>query len=396
MLSIKFLGELWTLLAIHVVFVTCFYEEKEQTKYTMAKLNITVLNEKGKRFIALSEDGNFGVHSPMDHTVGWLYKLSNSNKHGCNFFNIKVIKPWIALVRRGSCRFDDKIRNAEKHNASAIIIYDNEDSELPVMNNFDSRAIESVSIKKNLGESLVKMIENNKTIFVEISKGPYETKWQVNPTSVLFVSVSFIVLMVISLAWLVFYYVQRFRYVHARDKTEKRLTSAAKKAIAKLSTRTVSKKDEEEEMDGCPVCLDSYKGGDTIRILPCQHEFHKICIDPWLVEHRTCPMCKLNILRELEVPSPPNPRITVETEGTTTIEPEPEDHQNAADNPVVFIGDIEGTPLDIQQRRQSTDGESSGSADSAARILQVNADVNWERDERDNSTSNLIGSSVNT
>lgn len=207
-------------MAIHVVFVTCFYEEKEQTKYTIAKLNITVFHEKGKRFILPSEDGIFGIHSPMERTAGWLYKLDNSNKHGCNSFNIKVNKPWIALVRRGSCKFDEKIRNAEKHNASAIIIYNNEDADVPAMNNFDSRSIESVSITKSLGESLVNMIESNKTMFVAISKGPLRTKWQVNPTSVLFVSVSFIVLMVISLAWLVFYYVQRFRYVHARDKTE--------------------------------------------------------------------------------------------------------------------------------------------------------------------------------
>jgi len=34
-----------------------------------------------------------------------------------------------------------------------------------------------------------------------------------------------------------------------------------------------------------------------------RHEFHKMCIDPWLVEHRTCPMCKLNILKELGVVS---------------------------------------------------------------------------------------------
>ena len=27
------------------------------------------------------------------------------------------------------------------------------------------------------------------------------------------------------------------------------------------------------------------------------HEFHKNCIDPWLLEHRTCPMCKMDILR---------------------------------------------------------------------------------------------------
>ena len=39
-----------------------------------------------------------------------------------------------------------------------------------------------------------------------------------NRTSVMFVSISFIVLMMISLAWLVFYYIQRFRYLHAKDR----------------------------------------------------------------------------------------------------------------------------------------------------------------------------------
>lgn len=28
-----------------------------------------------------------------------------------------------------------------------------------------------------------------------------------------------------------------------------------------------------------------------------RHEFHKVCIDPWLLEHRTCPMCKMDILK---------------------------------------------------------------------------------------------------
>lgn len=28
-----------------------------------------------------------------------------------------------------------------------------------------------------------------------------------------------------------------------------------------------------------------------------RHEFHKICVDPWLLEHRTCPMCKMDILK---------------------------------------------------------------------------------------------------
>lgn len=28
-----------------------------------------------------------------------------------------------------------------------------------------------------------------------------------------------------------------------------------------------------------------------------RHEYHKTCIDPWLLEHRTCPICKMDILK---------------------------------------------------------------------------------------------------
>ncbi|XP_006820823.1 RING finger protein 150-like [Saccoglossus kowalevskii] len=49
----------------------------------------------------------------------------------------------------------------------------------------------------------------------------------------------------------------------------------------------------------CAVCIDPYKSGEVIRVLPCKHLFHKACVDQWLVEHRTCPMCKLNILKAL-------------------------------------------------------------------------------------------------
>ena len=34
---------------------------------------------------------------------------------------------------------------------------------------------------------------------------------------------------------------------------------------------------------------------------PASHLFHKSCIEPWLLEHRTCPMCKCDILKTLGV-----------------------------------------------------------------------------------------------
>ncbi|XP_058952272.2 RING finger protein 150-like [Pocillopora verrucosa] len=374
-------------------FVNCsFYDDEQQTeKYTEAVLNITFCGRLGEKCKIKPFDGKgkFGSNSPKRNEKGWLYSLMGNNVNGCNVFNVAVDrKPWIALIKRGVCNFKNKIINARNHNATAVVIYDNKDSDEVVhMSHVGADTIVAVSIKRNLGVELADALVNRtKAVYVEISVGETISKkrWQVNPTSVLFVSVSFIVLMVISLAWLVFYYVQRFRYVHARDKTEKRLTSAAKKAIAKLPTRTVNKKTEDDESDNCAVCLDGYKAGDVVRILPCQHEFHKLCIDPWLVEHRTCPMCKLNILKELGLSSVEESRTLAVEVGTSELPDE--DHRTAADNPGVVMNEIEPS---VSERRPSSDGSESSSVSESGRVLRVSAEVNWERDSS-SSTSNLV------
>ncbi|XP_011082154.1 uncharacterized protein LOC105164987 isoform X2 [Sesamum indicum] len=48
----------------------------------------------------------------------------------------------------------------------------------------------------------------------------------------------------------------------------------------------------------CYICLVEYDDGDSMRILPCHHEFHRACIDKWLKEiHRVCPLCRGDICR---------------------------------------------------------------------------------------------------
>lgn len=53
---------------------------------------------------------------------------------------------------------------------------------------------------------------------------------------------------------------------------------------------------QSEEAAQCYICLMEYEEGDRVKVLPCHHEFHKICIDKWLKEiHRVCPLCRGNI-----------------------------------------------------------------------------------------------------
>ncbi|KAI4299555.1 hypothetical protein L6164_033001 [Bauhinia variegata] len=42
----------------------------------------------------------------------------------------------------------------------------------------------------------------------------------------------------------------------------------------------------------CSVCLEQVNVGDLLRSLPCLHQFHANCIDPWLRQQGTCPVCK--------------------------------------------------------------------------------------------------------
>ena len=69
----------------------------------------------------------------------------------------------------------------------------------------------------------------------------------------------------------------------------------------------------------CCLCLDEYSSGDMLRTLPCKHEFHKKCVDWWLLDvpvtaehctqtlgsqpiqgwkNHTCPLCRAVVCPE--------------------------------------------------------------------------------------------------
>ncbi|XP_050068958.1 E3 ubiquitin-protein ligase goliath [Anopheles maculipalpis] len=282
--------------------------------FTMAVLNYSYIGSDGHLVeLGGNESAKYGEGRIL-HRSGILVHVSSSvnrsdhtgcYKHWSGTLGEPIPDrntPWIALVRRGGCNFEDKVKHGYEHGAGGVIIYnDKDDTRLDKMKiNDKERNITAVFTSKGVGLLLVDLLETQKyEVQMQIIEGSrqFRTIGNINRTSVLFVSISFIVLMIISLVWLVFYYVQRFRYLQTKDKQSKRLCSVAKRIIAKIPTKSIKSDDKEIDNDCCAICIEPYKVTDVIRVLPCKHEFHKVCIDPWLLEHRTCPMCKMDILK---------------------------------------------------------------------------------------------------
>ncbi|CAB1327281.1 unnamed protein product [Coregonus sp. 'balchen'] len=239
---------------VHLLCLDFTVAEKEEW-YT-AFVNITYLDPVTSEIkTEKTECGRYGEHSPKKEARGQvLMPFLLQERQACDP-NAKYPLPyqnnaWVALIAAGNCTFRDKIRNVAALNASAVIIY-------------------------NVGSTNV-----NDTITMP-HQGTRNLQKYVSRTSVVFVSISFIVLMIISLAWLIFYYIQRFRYANARDRNQRRLGDAAKKAISKLQVRTIRKGDKETEsdFDNCAVCIEGYKANDVFQNLSVSLSFPTLVLE---------------------------------------------------------------------------------------------------------------------
>ncbi|KAJ9131046.1 hypothetical protein P3X46_033812 [Hevea brasiliensis] len=85
-------------------------------------------------------------------------------------------------------------------------------------------------------------------------------------------------------------------------------TGLKKKEMVALPTSTYSDDQSSSSpstasASGCAICLADFANGDKLRNLPkCNHRFHVVCIDKWLISNSSCPTCrdKLHSLPSLD------------------------------------------------------------------------------------------------
>lgn len=107
-----------------LVFQYCF-QQSASLIYWTAYVDVRYFDRESNETISsVCECGAFGQNSPLEPASG-LIVLPNTDPLACsrNTTFTSSHQPWIALIKNGNCTYSWKIKAAQRHGASAVVIY---------------------------------------------------------------------------------------------------------------------------------------------------------------------------------------------------------------------------------------------------------------------------------
>ncbi|KAI7876628.1 uncharacterized protein EV154DRAFT_525790 [Mucor mucedo] len=219
---------------------------------------------------------------------------TDGDLYGCNVIPTPSIKDWIALVERGQCSFLQKVKSMQDSGAIAVIVGDRHFNGWVTMyapGDTSQIHVPSVFVAQHQYKALLQLFENNRTAAVQVTlSGDDLLTWPLLDMLLVVVLSPAVMMLFIYLTW------------QLRQRQRRKNDIAPTNFVAKLPTYVFRReKIVDTEHTECAICLEDYKEGESIRTLPCKHEFHKGCIDIWLTTRKKfCPICKFDICHKTE------------------------------------------------------------------------------------------------
>ncbi|KAH1113334.1 hypothetical protein J1N35_006712 [Gossypium stocksii] len=261
-----------------LLFIACFSELASST-IVFKPLSISLPDLPAKFAIGNNTGvcGALEVADPLDACSPLRNDFGSNQSDSIRF----------ALIIRGDCSFEEKIRNAQNKGFSAAIVYDDIYSNNLVYMMVNPKGIKvlAVFVSKSAGEFLKDHAkgENGECCIYPPLNGKAWTVF----------AICFLSLVVIA-AFLVIAFVAPRSLSNWRRRNLVR--SVDSKMVEALPRFVFGSASSSIAGETCAICLEDYNDGELLKVLPCQHDFHSSCVESWLTKWGTfCPVCKLDM-----------------------------------------------------------------------------------------------------
>ncbi|XP_072985523.1 receptor homology region, transmembrane domain- and RING domain-containing protein 1 [Typha latifolia] len=272
-------------LPLSVLFLSLFFPSSTALVHLKSKpFSFTFLDAPARFTAPIDASGICGslhVADPVDACS----PLRNNGSRGGGGGGARFV-----LIARGVCSFEEKIRAAQDGGFDATIINDDQEksSLYSMIGNSAGINIHAVFVSKMAGETLKK--------FARGEDGECCIDSSIDETAGTVLVISFVSLVVIISVLATFLFARNCRLlrngVHNRPPSMKRHAVEILPSFTFKTACLIGKRISET----CAICLEDYKDGEMLRVLPCLHEFHSICVDSWLTKWGTfCPVCKQEV-----------------------------------------------------------------------------------------------------
>ncbi|KAJ0969529.1 hypothetical protein J5N97_022406 [Dioscorea zingiberensis] len=205
--------------------------------------------------------------------------------------------PPFALIIRGGCTFDEKVRNAQIAGFKAAIVYDNEDSDVLVAmaGTPGGIHIHAVFVSKASGEKLKEYAGRTDMEFWIIPTFE-NSAWSI-------MAISFISLLAVSAVLATCFFVRRHSIRRETPRVPVREFHGMSKRMVKAMPSLIFTSVLEDNCTSmtCAICLEDYTVGEKIRVLPCRHKFHACCVDRGSLRGDHFALCASEMLGQAQV-----------------------------------------------------------------------------------------------